>query len=279
MDPRPPRTFGGPAGRTPARRRPLVLGAAALVVLAGCSSAARSAAPPTTTRPPSTTTTTGPALCPLTGTPVPGGGPGAGPPGTCGEGRQLPGGPTPVRTRSRRHRLRGAGGGGDHPVRRRVPVPGGGTGRPGPLGPQHRHRDPGPAGQPPAGPRGRDRPGHRQHQRLPTDQRGPRRPRADHPEPPRALLPVLDLRQHRRHVGARPRRHDAPTLPVPLLRRHAQGLAGEHGQHPVLGHLQRRVALQRRARRLPALLRDDARRPGRRDPGQRRPMWSSSSSR
>ena len=100
----------------------------------------------------------------------------AGPAATCPgrQDRQLPRRPTtPGRPRQSGHRLRRARRGRHHPLRRRLPVSGRFTRRPGPVGPQHRHRDPGSTGHPARGTRRRHQPRPGQHRRVADRERRP----------------------------------------------------------------------------------------------------------
>ena len=115
-------------------------------------------------------------------------GPAAARPGR--QDRQLPRRPTaPGRPRQGGHRLRGTRRRWHHPLRRRLPVPGRLAGRAGQVGPQHRHRDPGPARHATRGARGRDQPGPGQPQCVPDRQRRPGRPPRHHDPPARPGCP------------------------------------------------------------------------------------------
>jgi len=96
------------------------------------------------------------AALPAHGEPAPGGAVPSGPPWRSRSTTTRPG----ARSRAGQggHHLRGARGGRHHPLRGGVPVPERGADRPGPLGPQHRHRDPRAAGQPADRARGRHQP-------------------------------------------------------------------------------------------------------------------------
>ena len=143
-----------------------------------------------------------------------------------GQDRQLPRRPAAVGAGQGRHRVRGAGRGRHHPLRRGVPVPGRVADRPGPLGPQHRHRHPRAAGQPARGARGRHQPGAGQHQRLPDRQRRPGRQRLAPGPPARPGAPRRRLHLDRHRLRHAPHHDHAAGSPCsPTRRRHRPAAA------------------------------------------------------
>ena len=209
------------------RRRPLAWGALGAIGLAGlilsaCSSPAhKDAAPPK--KPTTTTSTAPPPDCPLTGAPAP---ERPGPPTTRPrrQDRQLPGCPTaPGRPRQGGHRLRRTRRRRHHPLRRRLPVPGRLARRTSPVGPQHRHRDPGSARHAARGARRWHQPGPGQHHGVPDRQRRPGRPPRHHDPPGRPGRPRQRLHLDRGRLRHAPHHDHAAAAPLQLLEGHPAG--------------------------------------------------------